>query len=125
MGYRRTTRVGVAGAATVLLWGLVGVAVAPTAGAATTVNCPAGNLQAAINAAPAGSTINVSGTCTGNFVVNKNLRLVGPATLDGASNGTVIETDAANVRLLNLTIQNGQGEDGGGIANSGGLTLAR
>src|SRR5947209_4139790 len=64
-----------------------------TAAAATVVvNCPANTLQSAINAAPSGSTLRVSGTCVGNFTIpaGKNLTLVGPAVLDAHRPGVVL-----------------------------------
>src|SRR5580692_7446243 len=51
--------------------------------AGITVHCPADSLQDAINSAASGSTLRVDGTCTGNFFINKNLTLSGPAILDG------------------------------------------
>lgn len=103
---------------------------APLAGAlvtpahAATVSCPSANLQTEINAAPPGSTIFLSGTCTGQFVINKSLRLVGlPATLDGADGGTVVSVESgANVRFDRLTIQHGRGFQGG-VLNKGTLAL--
>ncbi len=55
------------------------------ADAAPGVNCATQSLQARIDAAPAGSTLLVHGTCVGNFVVSKNLTIKGSpaATLDG------------------------------------------
>lgn len=103
------------------------------AGASTgiTVNCPTDNLQNAIYAAPAGSTILVSGTCTGtslygNFYINKDLTLTGPAVLDGSANpATTLNVAAGTVVLNNITIQGGTGSFGlgGGIWNMGQLTL--
>jgi hypothetical protein len=94
------------------------------------VNCPADSLANAIFAAPAGSTIQVSGTCTGNFYIDKDLTLTGPATLDGGGVptqfGSTLNVDVAGTVVLNnLVIQNGVGIDniGGGIWNSGQLTL--
>jgi hypothetical protein len=105
-----------------LLAPLAGALVAPAH--AATVSCPNANLQTEINAAPPGSTISVSGTCTGQFVINKSLRLVGlPATLDGADGGTVVSVGSgANVRFDGLTIQHGRGFQGG-VLNQGTLAL--
>lgn len=119
----RRIRMAAVGMTVFVVAGVAGVAAAPHANAAISVTCPSGNLQNAINAAPAGSTINVRGTCTGNFVVTKDLRIVGPATLDGGGSGTVITTDAGNVRLVDLTIRNGNGNFAGGIRNDGTLTV--
>ena len=106
-------------------------AVAPAGAtpAGITVNCPTDNLQDAIYAAAAGSTLVVSGTCTGNFYINKNLTLSGPATLDGGGGpnqfGSTLNVAAGTVVLNNLVIQDGVGIDniGGGIWNSSQLTL--
>jgi hypothetical protein len=96
-----------------------------------TVNCPTDSLATAIFSAPAGSTIQVSGTCTGNsfgnFYINKDLTLIGPAVLDGSANpASTLNVDVAGTVVLNnLTIQGGVGINGigGGIWNSGQLTL--
>ena len=118
---RRKVRVAVA-TAVGLLAPLTGALVTPAH--AATVSCPSANLQTAINAAPPGSTIHLSGTCIGQFVINKSLRLVGlPATLDGANGGTVVSVGSgANVRFDALTIQHGRGFQGG-ILNQGTLAL--
>ena len=93
------------------------------------MNCPADNLQAAINDAAAGSTLRVNGTCTGNFYIDNNLTLSGPAILDGGGGptqyGATLNVMAGTVVLNNLVIQDGVGIDGlgGGIWNSGQLTL--
>ena len=93
------------------------------------VHCPSDNLQAAINAAAPGSTLQVDGTCTGNFYIDNNLTLSGPAILDGGgiptTYGATLNVIAGTVVLNNLVIQNGVGIDGlgGGLWNSGQLTL--
>jgi hypothetical protein len=108
---------------------LSGAAPAGASPAGITVNCPADNLQDAIYSAPAGSTLLVKGTCTGNFYINEDLTLSGPATLDGGGvpiqYGSTLNVAAGNVVLNNLVIQDGVGIDniGGGIWNSGQLTL--
>ncbi len=107
-----------------------GVAPAGASPAGITVNCPADNLQDAINSAPAGSTLLLNGTCTGNFFIVNNLTLSGPAILDGGSNpaaqfGATLNVISGTVVLNNLVIQHGVGIDGlgGGLWNSGQLTL--
>ena len=109
---------------------LSGAAPVGASPAGITVNCPADNLQDAIYSAPAGSTLLVSGTCTGNsfgnFYINKDLTLTGPAILDGSAYPTTtLNVAAGNVVLNNLVIQDGVGISniGGGIWNSGQLTL--
>jgi hypothetical protein len=117
-----------------LMAGSLAVSGAAPAGASLpviTVNCPADSLVNAIYSAPAGSTIQVSGTCTGNsfgnFYIDKDLTVTGPAVLDGSANpATTLNVAAGNVVLNNITIQGGTGSFGlgGGLWNSGQLTLS-
>ncbi len=106
-----------------------GVAPAGASPDGITVNCPADNLQTAINDAAAGSTLLLSGTCTGNFYIDNNLTLSGPAILDGGGVptqfGATLNVMAGSVVLNDLVIQDGVGIDGlgGGVWNSGQLTL--
>jgi hypothetical protein len=93
-------------------------------------------LQAAVDAASAGDTLKVKGTCVGTTTISKNLSVSGqtnPAfgapTLDGGGSGPVV-TVRATVAINNLTIRNGDtvaapfpGDQGGGIFNDGTLTL--
>ena len=112
--------------------GSLAVSGAATAGASPApiaVHCPTDNLQAAINAAAPGSTLLVDGTCTGNFYIDDNLTLSGPATLDGGgvptTYGATLNVISGTVVLNNLVIQDGVGINGlgGGLWNSGQLTL--
>jgi predicted outer membrane repeat protein len=94
--------------------------------AATSVRCSTANLQAAIDGAGPGSTLSVSGTCPGNFTIDKDLTLVGEGTavLDGQRGGsTLTVSSGATVRLIGLTVTDGNAADGGGINNAGSLTL--
>ena len=108
---------------------LSGAAPAGASPAGITVNCPADNLQDAIYSAAAGSTLLVNGTCTGNFYINKDLTLSGPAILDGGGGpnqyGATLNVAAGTVVLNNLVVQDGVGifNIGGGIWNSSQLTL--
>lgn len=94
-----------------------------------TVHCPADSLADAINGAAAGSTLLVDGTCTGNFYIDKDLTLSGPAILDGGgiptTFGATLNVAAGTVVLNDLTIQDGVGIFGlgGGLWNGGNLTL--
>ena len=106
--------------------GVIGVAAAAPADAATvTVNCPANDLQSAINSAAPGSTIVVRGTCTGSFSISTSLTLVGPATLNGVQLGvgsTVLTVGGgAAVTLNSITVQGGGGEDYGAAGIDNGL----
>ncbi|MEU6093097.1 hypothetical protein ABZ865_41405 [Streptomyces sp. NPDC047085] len=107
-------------------------AVPATAVQTTEVHCPADDLQQKINDAAPGSTLQVSGTCVGNFIINKNLNLIGVrnAVLDGGGTGAPVTVDYGgfHVQLTTLTITNGigNGTNGGGISNLGGtLTVIR
>ncbi|MFL5796423.1 MAG: choice-of-anchor Q domain-containing protein [Actinomycetota bacterium] len=94
--------------------------------AATAVNCPGDNLQTAINAATAGDTLDVSGHCTGNFTINKNLTLQGDGAtvLDGNHTGsTVTVATGVNATLSDLTVTGGTAAFGGGIDNTGTVTV--
>ncbi|TQK52856.1 hypothetical protein FBY35_3312 [Streptomyces sp. SLBN-118] len=103
-----------------------GVVSAAPASAQTIVNCPAQNLQTAIDNAAPGSTIMVAGTCAGNVTVEKNLSLIGfgGAVLDGNAAGTTLTVGAgADVQVSALTIANGSAENGAGLLNNGSVTL--
>ena len=124
----------VAAIASLMAGGVLALSSAAPAGASLpviTVNCPADSLVNAIYSAPAGSTIQVSGTCTGNsfgnFYIDKDLTVTGPAVLDGSANpATTLNVAAGNVVLNDITIQGGTGSFGlgGGLWNSGQLTLS-
>jgi hypothetical protein len=77
-------------------------------------------LATAITAAAGGDTINVWGTCFGNFALNKDLTLQGRgrgATLDGNQTGRVLNiTTGTTATIRALTITNGRRDGlGGGI----------
>jgi hypothetical protein len=104
--------------------GTIASPIRPAAGAGNSVVCPNDNLQAAIDSASAGSTLRITGTCTGSFrILDKDLTLVGPAVLDGAKAGRVLSIAGSNVTLRSLTIQRGSSDDGGGIEFSNPRTL--
>ena len=88
------------------------------------------DLQAVISGAAAGDTIQITGTCAGNFGIDKNLTLAGvagtSATLDGNQAGRVLSIASGAVTVTDLTITNGLVSGagfGGGIFNQGTLTL--
>jgi len=127
-----------------LVVGVLSFLPSPVAAATTSVDCTADSdaLQPAINAAAPGDTLNVTGTCVGNFVIDHDLTLQGTGTLNGNGSGSVVRVIPANanpweliVTIVDLTITNGGGGDvagvpcgglltGGGIINYGTLTLA-
>ena len=128
--WRRVAAVG----AGVVLTGAAALAGPGTASAATSVkvDCPSDSLQAAIASAAPGTRLIVTGTCPGNFTIDKDLTLLGQGTavLDGQNAGTTLAVSSgATVRVHDLRITGGSGElAGGGISNgffdSGGtLTL--
>ncbi|HEV7654531.1 MAG TPA: hypothetical protein VGP36_07310 [Mycobacteriales bacterium] len=109
-------------------------------------------LSTAIAAARAGDRLVVSGTCTGNYDVTTDLTIAGlhpgarRPVLDGGGAGSVLLVDFATVTLTDVVVTHGQtGIDnfgtlkatrllvrdnttvgsGGGILNSGFLTLVR
>jgi len=132
MRFFRSCVLFVAATASLMAGGSLAVSGGAPAGASPagiTVNCPADNLQVAIYSAAPGSTLLVNGICTGNFYINKNLTLSGPATLDGGGGpnqyGSTLNVAAGNVVLNNLVVQDGVGifNIGGGIWNSSQLTL--
>jgi hypothetical protein len=125
---KRVTVIAAVGCAS-LLW--LGTALAPAA-TPIKVHCPVDNLQSAIDSAPAGARIHVTGICTGNFSIDRDLTLIGTggATLDGNSTGRVVfipdgTSAATTITLDNFTITNGDidacacGPYGPGIYNGG------
>jgi hypothetical protein len=84
-------------------------------------------LQAAIDAASAGATISVQGTCLGSTTITKDLTITGqdkhgtaPATLDGGHVGRVLTVGpGVTVTLSGLHVTGGTADYGGGIATPG------
>jgi hypothetical protein len=115
-------------AAVIVLVPLVALVATPAAAGTITVDCSKQSLQARIAAAAPGSTLLISGTCTGHFSLHKNLTLQGAphATLDGSQTGRVLTiTGKPTVHLIGLTITHGIAASGGGISDDGGkLTLS-
>lgn len=93
----------------------------------TSVDCGAGaDLQAAIDAAAAGTVLDISGTCHGVFTIGKHLRLNGVSNgvLYGSGTGPpTLTVTGSTVRLSRLTITNGA-QTGIGVRNSGTLTMS-
>lgn len=127
-----TAAVAVTAVVTVVAGGTL-VTAGPAAAAAQ-VNCDSSSLQDAIDSSAAGAALVVTGTCTGNFVIDKNLTLIGHgrAVLDGDQAGTTLQVlSGTTVSLSNLTITGGNNVSGafpyfgGGIYNEGTLTLNR
>jgi len=123
--------------------GLAGSAVAgaaPAASAASTTclvvdtnaNLSYMSLQDAVNAAAAGDTLFVKGTCTGGTGIDKDLTISGQsasgtktATLNGGGQTSVLGIgNGVSVTLNTLVITNGFAiRGGGGIINAGTVTL--
>jgi hypothetical protein len=99
-------------------------------------------LQAAVDAASAGDTLKVKGTCYGDTTIGKSLTIVGQsnpgfgqATLNGGNIGSVVTVnEGVTVAITGLTITGGNGSQqpcgpdcgmGGGIFNKGSLTLTK
>lgn len=102
----------------------------PSFGASqVSVDCGAGaDLQAAIDAAPAGAILDISGTCVGRFTIGKHLVLrgVSNAVLDAQRQGATLTVTRATVRVTKMTITGGHEFSGpGGILNYGTLVLVQ
>src|SRR4051812_9583544 len=118
------------GVTLVVIIGCLVVSAAPgVAATQVVVDCGSGaSLQSAIDAAPKGAILDISGTCVGTFTVGKKLVLKGVsnAVLDGQGAGTTLTTTGSGVRVTKLTVTGGWGVDSvGGIQNTGALTLVR
>lgn len=96
------------------------------------VNGPSGSygsedgsaLTDALAAAAPGETLDVRGTCTGTFSLDRSVTLVGQqdAVLDAQGSGTVLTVaSAVDVELRDLTVTGG---GDGGIISQGSLTLS-
>lgn len=130
---RRRRAVAVLVLATLLL-----PAVVPATGRAAVAGCTVRvsgsavvhrSLQAAVDAARAGRTLSVRGTCTGITTIDKRLTVAGTqklrrSTLDGALAGSTVTIDATGVRLRNLTIRSGNGTEGGGGREGGNILVS-
>lgn len=90
------------------------------------------SLQAGVNAASSGQTLWVRGTCMGTTIVGESLTITGQSipgfngpVLNGDGSGPVVTVDGGvTVTINTLTITGGSAANGGGIANSGTLTLS-
>jgi hypothetical protein len=104
-----------------------------TCDSSTTVDCAADpNALATALASPSlqdGTTLAITGTCTGSFEIAHSLTLAGSgaAALDGQAGGTVLTVDSGRtVDISRLTIKGGHGTGNsaiGGIYNQGTLRL--
>jgi hypothetical protein len=109
--------------------GAMGIALlwAGTAGAAIIhVNCAHANLQAKINHAAAGSTLEIKGTCKGQFKIPKSLKLVGDpsATIDGNQGGLPLYVTGPTVKLSHLVVTGGLTTGTGDVSVLGGGIFA-
>lgn len=89
-------------------------------------------IGAAVAKAPSLATIRVAaGTYRENLQLTKSVTIVGESregtTIDGGGAGRVVETQGqgagVQITLLNLTLQNGSAEQGGGLRNGAATTL--
>lgn len=88
---------------------------APAGAAIVHVNCSHANLQKKINHAASGSTLQITGTCVGGFLIqNKNLKLIGDpqATLDARGVDRTLTLSGAKVRLAHLVVTGGRLDSG-------------
>jgi nitrous oxidase accessory protein NosD len=88
-------------------------------------------LTSAITDAVSGDTINVYGTCYGNFTLSKDLTLHGQgkkATLNGGGSGTVLHVTNGTTTVDGLTITNGVADvesvEGNGCCVGGGIAVS-
>jgi len=91
---------------------------------------PCKTIRRAISLATSGDAIRVAAaTYQENLTISKSLNMIGSGTsttiIDGGGVNTVvtISSTGANVVLSNLTIRNGVAFSGGGVYNSGQLTI--
>jgi hypothetical protein len=85
-------------------------------------------LQAGVDAATAGGTLTVKGTCFGTTTIDKDLTVTGKdnprfgtSGLDGGNLGSVVTVGlGAHVSINDLIITHGSADFGGGILNLGG-----
>ena len=128
-------------AACLAIFALAGAAGATTLNVTNLNDSGAGSLRGVIASAGAGDTIQfqVTGTITltsGEILISRNLTITGPGasqlSISGNHTSRVFEIGSdATVSLSGLTIQNGvtgiaywpQNINGGGIYNSGTLTI--
>jgi CSLREA domain-containing protein len=105
---------------------------------ANTNDSGAGSLRDAINNSPPGSYIFLDSSLggspqtitltSGEIVINRNLTITGPGasllTISGNNQSRVFNISSGfNVTLSGMTISNGSAGDGGGIQNSGTVTI--
>ena len=122
-------------AASVLICAGISPVWAATLTVTSTADSGPGSLRDTIAAASPGDTIDfsVAGTITlttGMLTIGKNLTITGPGasslTISGNNSSTVFSISAGTaVNISGLTVSNGNAgpDDGGGILNSGTLTL--
>lgn len=100
-----------------------------------TAKAPCATVSYALTKAPSGAVIKISGTIDDHLIISSPVTLTtwagGPAGSPAVLDGTLTSSDSvvdvmsgvSGVTLEDLTIENGYDTEGGGIVNSGTLTL--
>ncbi len=87
-------------------------------------NATSATLQAGVDAASDGDTLEVKGVCGGNTVIDRSVVIdgKGKSVLDGQGSGPVVIVAAGvSVTIVDLDIVNGSAEAGAGLMNNGGM----
>ncbi len=108
--------------------GLVGLAASPLYAGSINCDAPGQSLQNRIDKAAVGEELFISGTCTGIFLVTKDIKLTGPATLSApAGSEIVLSILGATVELVDIDIDAEDSQFGlevvGGTIRGSGLLV--
>src|SRR4030095_15991045 len=86
---------------------------APARAAVINVNCPADNLQTALDNAQPGDTLSITVTCNGSFLVrNDKVRVFidgnnFAATINGGATGTALDIRGKAISVTKITVTGG------------------